>query len=103
MYLSRDGERYFRAQSPVGALREVTWYPSVVLALLALALGAALMSAPLVLASAEEGTWAQEQARHPAGHRRQRVQPPDAALRRFADRRVAIEETADGILLREPD
>ena len=32
-----------------------------------------------------------------------RVQLPDAALRRFADRRVSIEETPDGILLRDPD
>jgi putative ABC transport system ATP-binding protein len=32
-----------------------------------------------------------------------RVQLPDSALRRFADRRVAIEETPDGILLRDPD
>jgi putative ABC transport system ATP-binding protein len=31
-----------------------------------------------------------------------RVQLPDSALRRFADRRVAIEETPDGILLRDP-
>ena len=31
-----------------------------------------------------------------------RVQLPDAALRRFADRRVAIEETPEGILLRDP-
>lgn len=39
---------------------------AVVLALLALVLGAALVSAPLVLASAEEGTWEQEQARRSA-------------------------------------
>jgi putative ABC transport system ATP-binding protein len=31
-----------------------------------------------------------------------RVQLPDSALRRFGDRRVAIEETPDGILLRDP-
>src|SRR4051812_3668721 len=31
-----------------------------------------------------------------------RVQLPDSALRRFADRRVTIEETPEGILLREP-
>ena len=41
---------------------------ALVLALLAAVLGAALVSAPLVLASAEAGTWEQEQeqARHPA-------------------------------------
>jgi putative ABC transport system ATP-binding protein len=32
-----------------------------------------------------------------------RVQLPDSALRRFADRRVAIEEIPEGILLRDPD
>ena len=32
-----------------------------------------------------------------------RVQLPDASLRRFAQRRVVIEETPDGVLLRDPD
>ena len=32
-----------------------------------------------------------------------RVQLPDASLRRFAQRRVVIEETPDGVLLRYPD
>jgi putative ABC transport system ATP-binding protein len=31
-----------------------------------------------------------------------RVQLPDSALQRFRDRRVTIEETPDGVLLRDP-
>ena len=32
-----------------------------------------------------------------------RIQLPDSALQRFRERRVAIEETPDGVLLRDPD